>query len=496
MAKATTEKKRASTALFANLRIGSEKDYFLDDFSVLLASGMDILSAIRAVKSDIRSGLFRKVIEGVQNRLESGVPLWQALEEDHFLPQHVISLIRVGEGTGQLAKNMSVIAAQEEKSREYRSKVRSAMIYPALVMTVTIVVGVGIAWFILPMLAQTFARMNMKLPLMTRTIIGAGKFLTAYGLIAVPSAFAFIASAFYVVFFHPRTKKAGQKILLVTPGIKKLVREVELARFGYIIGTMLNAGLPINVALRSLPSVTPFAAYRDLYSHLTDDIEEGQSFQKSMATYPGIAKLIPASVQQIIVAAEQSGHLPESFLTIGARYEGKIDSSAKNLTTLLEPVLLFCVWCGVMFIALGIIQPIYGLIGGLNNEPGASPSPKTVSARTLKAAAGAPLSAKTEPSAKATPYAVPSPTPEPTMTPQVVTQTPVPPSKTGKVRVLADVGAYLNVRDMPSKTGKVVEVVFPEQEYPFTDFKSGWYQIVLPGDKTGWITGEYAREVK
>lgn len=133
-----------------------------------------------------------------------------------------------------------------------------------------------------------------------------------------------------------------------------------------MLGTLLSSGIPVIDAFSSLISATTSSIYIKLYQHMHNRVAQGNSFQKSLSLYKDSRKLIPAPIQQMIIVSEQSGNLPETFLKIGQNSEQKIDNTAKNLSVMLEPVLLIIVWLGVLAVALAVILPIYSLIGGLN----------------------------------------------------------------------------------------------------------------------------------
>ena len=238
--------------------------------------------------------------------------------------------------------------------------------YPVFVLSLTVIIGVGIAWFILPKLATVFAQLKIKLPLITEILINMGTFLGEYGSYVVPAGILVMAVLFFLIFTFSKTKFIGQFILFSSPGIKDLIKEVEVARFGYLLGTLLEAGLPITQALDSLAGATEISPYRKLYLHLRDSVGDGNSIQKSFLAFKHINRLIPAPIQQLVVAGEQSGTLSVSLLKIGQIYETKSDTTTKNLTVILEPILLVIVWLGVVAVALAVILPIYNLIGGFN----------------------------------------------------------------------------------------------------------------------------------
>lgn len=344
---------------------GRERAYFIENLSVLLASGMSILEVLDALSADIRSGRMRRIITRMREDIESGVSLSRALGASGLFSAHAISLIRIGEESGRLSENLSLVAREEEKDRQFRSKIRSAMMYPVFVLTLTLVIGVGIAWFILPKLALVFSQLKLALPLLTRVLIGTGMFLGEWGSVVVPLFALCAAFGIYLVFFFPKTRHIGQTILFHIPGVRRLIKEIEIARFGYLLGTLLQAGLPVTEAISSLSQATYFREYRRLYEHIQKSVEEGHSFKNSFETYSHSRRLIPTPIQQLIIAGERSGTLSDALLKVHETYEAKTDTTTKDLTTILEPILLVIVWLGVVGVALAVILPIYSLVGGL-----------------------------------------------------------------------------------------------------------------------------------
>lgn len=346
-----------------------EKDYFIDNLAMLLAAGVDVVLAIDAIKTEMRSSKMQKLMSGLQAEINNGQSLWKALDNTHLLSSFYIALIRIGEETGRLPQNLQMISVQQQKDRDLNSRLQSAMIYPVLVFTTTIIVGLGITWFLLPRLAVVFDSLKIPLPLITKILIAVGLFLGSYGFIVVPLVIALIVVGFYMLFINPKTKSTGQSLLFHFPGMHDLILEVELSRFGYILGNLLTSGIPVVTALDSLTQASFFPPYKKLYLYLKSTIEDGKSFKKSFDENKGASALIPRPVQQLIISSEQAGSLPETLLRIGQNYEDKTEITTKNLTVLLEPILLVIVWLGVMAVAIAIILPIYSLIGGFNTNP-------------------------------------------------------------------------------------------------------------------------------
>jgi type II secretory pathway component PulF len=142
--------------------------------------------------------------------------------------------------------------------------------------------------------------------------------------------------------------------------------EAELSRFGYLLGTLLHAGLPITAALESVSKATTLDRYRQLFDYLRKEVESGQTLHTSLARFRRSRKLVPSTIAQMIAAGEQSGSLSDTLLKIGENFESKMEITMKNLSIILEPLLLVIVWAGVVAVAMAVIFPIYSLIGQFN----------------------------------------------------------------------------------------------------------------------------------
>lgn len=349
------------------LGISKRKEYLIQSLSFLISSGMPISDSLMAIETELPKGFFRNLIEKIRQNIEDGMSLSAALDETGIFNSHAISLIKSGEESGTLGQNLHVIAEQDAKNRVFKSRLQSALLYPIIVISVTFIVGLGVAWFILPKLAVVFTQLKVNLPTVTKIFISFGQFLSTHGATAVPLFIVFSGILIYFLFYFSKTRIIGQTIIFSVPGIAKLIKELEIARLGYLLGTLTKAGLPVLQAIESVKESTLSPFYRKFYEHLYQSIGEGKSFEQSFAEYKGIGSLLPASIQRMIVTGEQSAHLSEILIQIGATYEAKTEITSKDLTVALEPILLVIIWIGVVLVALAVILPIYSLVGNLNH---------------------------------------------------------------------------------------------------------------------------------
>lgn len=438
--------------------LGKKQDTFIENLSILISSGVDINSALESIRQENNSWALRYFIKILLREIENGVPLWRACAKTGVFPDHAISLIRIGEESESLANNLLILARENEKSRTLRSKLQSAMMYPVFVLTVMFVVGIGTAWYTLPRLAVVLEQMKVELPFYTKMIIDFGIYLKNHGATVIPIIAGTVFVLFFFIFIYKRTKFIGQFLIFHMPIISKAIQEIEISKMGYLLGSLLKAGVPITEALESLANGTTFYSFRRFYRYIERKIDEGNSFRKTFKSYRGSKKFIPLSVQQIIVAAQESGNLASTLQSVGERYETKTDTTAKNLTTVLEPILLVMVAGAVLFFALAVIMPIYQLVGGLNTEPlmaTGTNNPAIVASQET--------SQETHAAAEA------------------------------NQQILIVNNASLNVRSGAGTQNSVIGSVKKDQEFPYTDVQNNWYKITLTDGKEGWVSGQYIK---
>lgn len=342
-----------------------DREYFTSNLALILQAGVAVGEGLSSLAETSNSRLLTRAMNQIKNDIDDGTPLWRALERSGIVGRQTLALVQLGEQSGRLVQNLQVAAQQEEKQRIFRAKLRSALIYPIFVMSLTLLVGLGVAWFLLPKLADTFSSLDVELPLISSIFINFGAFLKENGYWAVPVGVGSGAFILYLLFGAPKTRIIGQWLLFHTPGVSTLMYEIEVSRFGYLLGTLLGAGLSVTEALDLLERATNARAYQKFYRYLYKAFENGYSMRTSLPKYKRTRTLLPPAVQQMIIAGERSGALPDTLTSIGKIYEQKADVSTQNIETILEPIMLIIVWLGVMGVAIAVILPIYSLVGGL-----------------------------------------------------------------------------------------------------------------------------------
>lgn len=362
---------------FFDLEFTHSRQYFFENLVLMMSSGIDIIEILDGLRLEVRSKNVQQMITEIKQEIQSGYPLWMVLDEHKVLPQSLLTIVRIGEESGSLVRNLQVVVKQQEKDKEFRAKLQSASLYPALIVILMTVVGIGVIFFVLPSLAGVYGSFETDLPWSTRALIAIGNFFKGDGIVLLPIFVLALLIVNFILFLFPKTKVLGQKLSFRLPVIKRMIQELELSRMGFLLGTLLENGFPVVDAIMLLHDSSSFYAYRKFYSFLGAAIESGQSFAQSFASYKDIPRLLPLQARQVIISAEKSGSLAVAFQKVGDIFEKRSEYTTKNFSILIEPILLLLVWVGVAFLALAVILPIYGLIDSVRDVGSSSYSSST-----------------------------------------------------------------------------------------------------------------------
>ena len=350
-----------------HLGMGKQRMMFIQSMAMMLTAGLSLIDALRTQLLEAKSKVVKGLIQGIITAVESGSPLWKAMDDQSLFSPYEIALVRIGEDGGNLARNMEYLAEQQEKDRALKAKVKMAMTYPAIIVVLVFALIMGLGLFVLPNLVQVLYSLHVDLPLATRVVIWFSQVFEKHGMVFAP--LLFLALIFVLLLSkYTRFRAVSQWVVFHTPGIGSLARESIIAQFGVILGGLLRAGVPLVEALASLAEVTHIVSYRSFYQKLLEHVNAGDSFSKSFAALPETNRLLPVSVQQLIVTGERSGALADVLMKIADMYDKKASETAEKLPVILEPLLLIVIAGIVAGIAFAIIVPIYKVVGNIGRS--------------------------------------------------------------------------------------------------------------------------------
>ena len=336
---------------------------FTRHMSTMIKSGIPIAEILNTLAQQTKDKRFKRTIFAVLKDVENGQPLSKTLSKyPNTFSRFYVSLIEVSEESGTLDKNLEFIALQLNKNYTFSKKVQTAMLYPTLVFIATVILGSFIAFFILPQLVDFFSAFDIELPITTRILLFFSTLFKQHGLkIGVGLLSAFLILKTFVSL--PGIKPIWHNILLKLPILGDFISNVQLGRFSRNFGVLIKSGLSISKSIDIVAHTLNNLKFQNDLLKIGSYFIGGLSISESMEK--GKFKEFPPLVTKMLAVGEKTGSLDDSLLYLADFYEEEIDNFSKNITTILEPLMLIVIGLIVGFVALAIITPIYELTGSL-----------------------------------------------------------------------------------------------------------------------------------
>lgn len=340
-----------------------EKMLFTKHLAVMIKAGIPLVEAVEGIRDQAKDGKFRAVLSKVIKDLENGKSLESALSKHQgvFGPLY-LSLVRIGEESGNLEANLEYLATQLKQQYEFRKMVQGAMLYPSVVLGTAIVIGGGISFFVLPQLVDLFSSLDADLPLSTKVLLWLAELMKNFGVYIFIGLITVII-LFRIIIALPAVKKHWQIFLLKLPVIGGFLQGVQLSSMSRDIGIMLKSGLPISTVFETQIDATENLVYKDYLVKIASAINKGKSLEEEL-NHDSYA-LIPKIMVKMVGVGEKTGKLDESFTYLADFFEDDVNTTAKNFSNILEPIMLLVIGLVVAFVALSIISPIYELTGSV-----------------------------------------------------------------------------------------------------------------------------------
>ncbi|HSW87941.1 MAG TPA: type II secretion system F family protein [Candidatus Saccharimonadales bacterium] len=340
-----------------------DKLLFTKHLSILIESGITIVEALDILAQQTGSDTFRQVVTAISSDIKNGQTFAAALSKhpDVFNTLYV-SLIEVGEKSGTLDTNLTYLADQLSKEYAFRKKIKGALMYPTIVFVAAIIIGFSISIFALPKLIDLFEGFDVALPITTQILLWFANVMKSFGVFI---AILFVGLVFLLRFLIslPSIKPTWQSMQLSLPVVGPLIVNAELSLLCRSLGVMLKSGLPITTALEIQERISSNAVFVYYVQNLLGAVTNGKPLAQELES--GNYPRIPLIMAKMIAVGERTGNLDKTLVYLGEFFEGEVDDATKNLSTVIEPVMLLFVGIIVAFVALAIISPIYQLTGSI-----------------------------------------------------------------------------------------------------------------------------------
>ncbi|GAB4057603.1 type II secretion system inner membrane protein GspF [Uliginosibacterium sediminicola] len=325
--------------------------------SALLSSGLTVEQALLAVSEQADQANARALLAAVRSEVVSGYTLRAALERfAHAFPPIYRALVNAGEKSGQLPGVMDMLATYLEQQDSLRRKMLQAMLYPAIVSAVAVLVILGLMTYVVPRVAEVFVQSHQTLPLLTRIMITTSDFLRNWG----PWLFLLGIGALIAWRYALRDdglRSRWQRWLLSLPLLGRHLRTLDTARFASTLAILVNAGVPLLAALDAGRQVMKCLPLKEAVSAAADRVREGASISAAMRQ----TRSFPPLLVHMLASGEATGELGSMLKRCAELQQSEVENRSLTLTTLLEPLLLLCMGGSVLLIVLAVMQPIIAL---------------------------------------------------------------------------------------------------------------------------------------
>ncbi|OIO47736.1 MAG: hypothetical protein COY09_01985 [Candidatus Portnoybacteria bacterium CG_4_10_14_0_2_um_filter_39_11] len=358
----TTKKTHVnSRSLFARLS-HLDKLLFAKNLSIMVRAGLPLKQAVGLLENQSSSGTMRKISHNLSRDLDNGLSLAQGLKKYRRIFGNLfISLIAIGEESGSLDQSLDHLAKQLEESYELKKKVQAAMVYPIIILSISVLLGAGVIFFILPKLIPLFENLKITLPWSTRLIIWLANVTKNYFYILL-SAFLFVIIGLPIISRIKIIKNINHIIWLKLPLIKQLIQQINMANFCRILSVLLKGGIPLAQAMEITGQSTDNLVYQHHLNKTAIFVQEGKNISDYFTIYP---QIFSTNTTQLIRAAENSGKLEEILMYLAEFYDKESGRRLENLSNLIGPILLLAIGLVVTILALGIVTPIYQMSQGI-----------------------------------------------------------------------------------------------------------------------------------
>ncbi|MCX6779336.1 MAG: type II secretion system F family protein [Candidatus Magasanikbacteria bacterium] len=336
----------------------TQKIFLFENLRVMIKAGLSITESLSIVAAQSTNEKLRRIVIQVSAEVEKGHSFSETLEKfPQLFPSIYVKMIAAGEVSGKLDESLSQAVEQMKKSYAMTSKIRGAMVYPIVVMVAVLGIGIEMIVFVLPKILTIFVEMNVPLPLPTRILIGTSNFLLNYGL--------FVLAFLIILFFaflrakkNPNFVRHLDGMILHLPIFGNISKQINLARFSLTLSSLLKSAIPIIDALHITADVVSNMLFKDALQDTSQKIKTGRPISDVLAEYP---KLFPPLVTQMIMVGEKSGTLENLLNELSTYYNDEVDQILKNISTIIEPVIILTLGLVVGGLAVAVIMPMYSL---------------------------------------------------------------------------------------------------------------------------------------
>jgi len=339
-----------------------DKMVFARNLAEMIGAGVSLTRGLEVLGRQSTNQKFKKILARMEEDIQKGKPLSGAMEAYPSVFSSLFrSMVRAGEASGKLEEALKLIGHQLERDYDLRRKVRGAFMYPLIIIMVMVLIGILMMIYVIPTLVSTFEELAIELPASTKLVINASNFLAGNGLLVLGGAVVlfFLSGMFF------RSAPGGlllDTFFLRMPLISGLTQKINSARTARTLGSLIDSGVNIIEALKITEDVVQNSYFKKVIVQSEDEIQKGNPISDAFIRNE---KLYPILMGEMIQVGEETGKLSGMLFRVAEFYEGEVAAETKDLSVIIEPILMVIIGAIVGFFAFAMITPLYSSLGSL-----------------------------------------------------------------------------------------------------------------------------------
>jgi type IV pilus assembly protein PilC len=335
---------------------------FTRQFSVMIDAGLPLVQCLEALGVQQENKVFQSVLQAVRTEVEGGSTLAFAMRQHpRVFDDLYTNMIAAGEAGGILDTILQRLSSYIEKAVKLKRAVKSAMVYPVVVLTIAVGVIILILWKVVPIFSNLFASMSVSLPLPTRIVIAGSNFVGRYIIFIIPACVA-LGYAFKRYYKTENGRKLIDGTMLRVPVLGSVLRKIAVARFSRTLSTLISSGVPILEGLEITAKTAGNIIVEEAIMKTRDSIEEGKTIVEPLRD----SGVFPTMVVQMVGVGEQTGALDTMLTKIAEFFEDEVDAAVADLLTAIEPIMILVLGFIVGGIVISMYLPLFSLISKLS----------------------------------------------------------------------------------------------------------------------------------
>lgn len=330
---------------------------FFRQLSTLIDAKVPIVPALKALQDQTENKFLRTVIKEMEEDVKDGLALSESMEKHPLVfNQLMINMIKSGEMSGSLQKTIEYIADNVEKNYQLSSKIKSALFYPAFVVGAVFIIGFIVVTFILPKLSGVIKEMAVEVPWYTKLVMGVGSFMNSYWWAVLIVIFGAICGLIYYI-KSEEGRRDWDRIKLKIPIFGNMFRSVYIARFSDNFSVLIDGGIPVVNALQEVSEVVGNVVFKEIILKSVDEVKKGGNISDVFVK----SSEIPPIVTRMMKIGEETGKISEVLRKTASFYEQEVDTMTRNISVLIEPILISILGIGVAIMVFAVLMPIYDI---------------------------------------------------------------------------------------------------------------------------------------